>query len=90
MLDSKEILIVEVDTGDIEAIAPSASDPLPTCRFFSRPDADLQAPVEEAAELAEQRGGCQKWKNIDRLFVLFGCEILKVVPAVSLPRCRQL
>src|SRR5208337_4555386 len=39
--------------------------------------------VEEAAELALERGGRYREMTdefIDRLFVLFGCEILKVVP----------
>src|SRR5271165_1955020 len=39
--------------------------------------------VEEAAELALERGGSHgemAEEFIDRLFVLFGCEILKVVP----------
>jgi len=39
--------------------------------------------VDEAAALASERGGTHEEmaeEFIDRLFVLFGCEILKVVP----------
>ena len=53
-------------------------------RFFIMPPKmpAYQRLVEEAAELASERGGGHAQmagEFIDRLFVLFGCEILKVV-----------
>ena len=82
----KKHTTVVADTGDIKAIARYRPQDATT-----NPSLLLQAAqmpvygdlVEEAAELALERGGSHQEmaeEFIDRLFVLFGCEILKVVP----------
>src|SRR5271169_5331812 len=82
----KKYTIVVADTGDIEAIAkhrPQDATTNPSLLYHA-----AQAPVyrhltEEATELALERGGRHEEmaaEFIDHLFVLFGCEILKVVP----------
>lgn len=87
LLDSlKKYTIVVADTGDIEAIAkhrPQDATTNPSLLFHAAQMPTYRPLVEEAAELAEQRGGNHEAtaeEFIDRLFVLFGCEILKVVP----------
>ena len=87
LLDSlKKYTIVVADTGDIEAIAkhrPQDATTNPSLLFHAAQMPTYRHLVEEAAELAEQRGGnheAMAEEFIDRLFVLFGCEILKVVP----------
>ena len=87
LLDSlKKYTIVVADTGDIEAIAkhrPQDATTNPSLLFHAARMSAYRHLVEEAAELAEQRGGSHEAmaeEFIDRLFVLFGCEILKVVP----------
>ena len=78
--------IVVADTGDIEAIARHRPQDATTNPSLLSHAAQMQAYrhlVEEAAELALERGGRREVmaeEFIDRLFVLFGCEILKVVP----------
>ena len=78
--------IVVADTGDIEAIARHRPQDATTNPSLLSHAAQMQAYrhlVEEAAELALERGGGHEVmaeEFIDRLFVLFGCEILKVVP----------
>ena len=87
LLDSlKKYTIVVADTGDIEAIAkhrPQDATTNPSLLFHAAQMPAYRHLVEEAAEQAEQRGGdheAMAGEFIDRLFVLFGCEILKVVP----------
>jgi len=87
LLDSlKKYTIVVADTGDIEAIAkhrPQDATTNPSLLFHAAQMPAYRHLVEEAAELAERRGGnheAMAEEFIDRLFVLFGCEILKVVP----------
>ena len=87
LLDSlKKYTIVVADTGDIEAIAkhrPQDATTNPSLLFHAAQMPTYRHLVEEAAELAEQRGGnheAMAEEFIDHLFVLFGCEILKVVP----------
>jgi transaldolase len=87
LLDSlKKYTIVVADTGDIEAIAkhrPQDATTNPSLLFHAAQMPTYRHLVEEAAELSEQRGGnheAMAEEFIDRLFVLFGCEILKVVP----------
>jgi transaldolase len=87
LLDSlKKYTIVVADTGDIEAIAkhrPQDATTNPSLLFHAAQMPTYRHFVEEAAELAEQRGGRHEEmaeEFIDCLFVLFGCEILKVVP----------
>src|SRR5271156_6117980 len=77
---------VVADTGDIEAIArhrPQDATTNPSLLFHAAQMPAYRHLVEEAAELAQERGGKHEEmaaEFIDRLFVLFGCEILKVVP----------
>jgi Transaldolase len=87
LVDSlKKYTILVADTGDIEAIAkhrPQDATTNPSLLFQAAQMPTYRHFVEEAAELAEQRGGRHEEmaeEFIDRLFVLFGCEILKVVP----------
>src|SRR5271154_1915421 len=87
LLDSlKKYTIVVADTGDLEAIAkhrPQDASTNPSLLFHAAQMPTYRHLVDEAAELAEQRGGnheAMTGEFIDRLFVGFGCEILKVVP----------
>jgi transaldolase len=82
----KKYTIVVADTGDIEAIArhrPQDATTNPSLLFHAAQMPAYRYLVEEAAEFAQERGGKREQmaeEFIDRLFVLFGCEILKVVP----------
>jgi transaldolase len=82
----KEYTTVVADTGDIEAIAqhrPQDATTNPSLLFHAAQMPDYRHFVEQAAELAQDAGGSHEAmaeEFIDNLFVLFGCEILKVVP----------
>ena len=82
----KQYTTVVADTGDIEAIArhrPQDATTNPSLLFHAAQMPAYRHLVDEAAELAQERGGSHEAmaeEFIDRLFVLFGCEILKVVP----------
>jgi transaldolase len=82
----KQYTTVVADTGDIEAIArhrPQDATTNPSLLFHAAQMPLYRRLVDEATELALQRGGRHEEmaeEFIDRLFVLFGCEILKVVP----------
>ncbi|HMH02077.1 MAG TPA: transaldolase [Terriglobales bacterium] len=82
----KKYTTVVADTGDIEAIArhrPQDATTNPSLLFHAAQMPVYKKLVEEATELASERGGRHEEmaeEFIDRLFVLFGCEILKVVP----------
>src|SRR5271167_3566392 len=82
----KKYTTVVADTGDIEAIArhrPQDATTNPSLLFHAAQMPAYRHLVEEATELALERGGDHEEmaeEFIDRLFVLFGCEILKVVP----------
>jgi transaldolase len=82
----KKYTTVVADTGDIDAIArhrPQDATTNPSLLFHAAQMPIYRHLVEEAAELALERGGGHEEmaaEFIDRLFVLFGCEILKVVP----------
>src|SRR3981189_693934 len=77
---------VVADTGDIEAIArhrPQDATTNPSLLYHAAQMPGYRHLVEEASELALERGGRHEEmaaEFIDRLFVLFGLEILKVVP----------
>jgi len=77
---------VVADTGDIEAIAqhrPQDATTNPSLLYHAAQMPAYRHLVEEATEIASDHGGthdCMAEEFIDRLFVLFGCEILKVVP----------
>src|SRR5260370_861433 len=82
----KKYTTVVADTGDIEAIArhrPQDATTNPSLLYHAAQMPVYRHLVEEAAELATGRGGKHEEmaaEFIDRLFVLFGWEILKVVP----------
>jgi len=82
----KKYTTVVADTGDIEAIArhrPQDATTNPSLLFHAAQMPVYRNLVEEATELASERGGRHEEmaaEFIDRLFVLFGSEILKVVP----------
>jgi len=82
----KKYTIVVADTGDIEAIArhrPQDATTNPSLLLHAAQMPGYRHLVDEAAELAQERGGDHDQmaeEFIDRLFVLFGCEILKVIP----------
>jgi transaldolase len=82
----KKYTTVVADTGDIEAIArhrPQDATTNPSLLFHAAQMPAYRHLVDEATELAQERGGSREQmaeEFIDRLFVLFGSEILKVVP----------
>src|SRR5215470_16165925 len=82
----KKYTTVVADTGDIEAIArhrPQDATTNPSLLFHAAQMPAYRHLVEEASEQALKHGGGHEEmaeEFIDRLFVLFGCEILKVVP----------
>jgi transaldolase len=77
---------VVADTGDIEAIAqhrPQDATTNPSLLFQSAQMPAYRHLVEDATEVALQLGGTHQRmadEFIDQLFVLFGSEILNVVP----------
>ena len=82
----KQYTTVVADTGDIEAIArhrPQDATTNPSLLYHAAQMPAYRHLVEEATEAASSQGGGHERmaeEFIDRLFVLFGCEILKVVP----------
>jgi len=82
----KKYTTVVADTGDVEAIArhrPQDATTNPSLLFNAAQIPAYRHLVEEASEQALKRGsGHEEMAEefIDRLFVLFGCEILKVIP----------
>ncbi len=87
LLDAlKKYTTVVADTGDIEAIAryrPQDATTNPSLLFHAAQMPAYRHLVDEATELAQEKGGSHEQmaeEFIDHLFVLFGSEILKVVP----------
>jgi len=82
----KKYTTVVADTGDIEAIArhrPQDATTNPSLLFHAAQMPAYRHLVDEATELAQEGGGSHEQmaeEFIDHLFVLFGSEILKVVP----------
>ena len=82
----KQFTTVVADTGDIEAIhrhRPQDATTNPSLLYHAAQMAAYRPLVEEAAEAASDQGGSHEQmaeEFIDQLFVLFGSEILKVVP----------
>ena len=74
----KKYTTVVADTGDIEAIArhrPQDATTNPSLLFHAAQMAGYRHLVDEATELAQERGGSHEQmaeEFIDRLFVLFG------------------
>jgi transaldolase len=82
----RQYTTVVADTGDIEAIAqhrPQDATTNPSLMFQAAQMPAYRHLVEEAADVASEQGGTRQRmaeEFIERLFVLFGSEILKVVP----------
>jgi transaldolase len=82
----KKYTTIVADTGDIEAIAvhrPQDATTNPSLLYHAAQLPMYRRLVDEATKLACERGGGHEEmaeEFIDRLFVLFGCEILNVVP----------
>jgi transaldolase len=82
----KQYTTVVADTGDIEAIhrhRPQDATTNPSLLYHAAQMPAYRNLVEEAAEKASDLGGSHEQMTeefIDQLFVLFGSEILKVVP----------
>jgi transaldolase len=82
----RQYTIVVADTGDIEAIAqyrPQDATTNPSLLFQAAQMPAYRHLVEEATEAASELGGTHQRmadEFIDRLFVLFGSEILNVIP----------
>jgi len=82
----KRYTTVVADTGDIDAIArhrPQDATTNPSLLYQAAQMPAYRGLVDEAAFLASERGGTREemaQEFIDRLFVMFGCEILKVIP----------
>src|SRR5450432_3097229 len=87
LLDSlKKYTIVVSDTGDIEAIAkakPQDSTTNPSLLFKAAQQPQYKHLVEEALAYSAKQPGDQSAQTMafmDKLFVNFGCEILKLIP----------
>jgi transaldolase len=82
----RQYTTVVADTGDIEAIAqyrPQDATTNPSLLFQAAQMPAYRNLIEEATEVASELGGTQQRmadEFIDRLFVLFGSEILNVIP----------
>src|SRR6202050_2018260 len=82
----KKYTIVVAATGDIEAIErhkPQDATTNQSLLFLSAQMPAYRHLVDEATDLAQERGGSHEQmaeEFIDRLFVSFGSEILKVIP----------
>jgi transaldolase len=82
----KKYTTVVADTGDIQAIArhrPQDATTNPSLLYQAAQRPEYRHFVDEASELAQEHGGDHKAmaeEFIDQLFVLFGTEILKVIP----------
>jgi transaldolase len=82
----KQYTIVVADTGDIEAIhrhRPQDATTNPSLLYHAAQIPAYRPLVEEAAERASELGGSHDQmaeEFVDQMFVLFGTEILKVVP----------
>jgi transaldolase len=82
----RQYTTVVADTGDIEAIAqhrPQDATTNPSLLFQAAQMPAYHNLGEEASEVASEQGGTHQRmadKFIDRLFVLFGSEILNVIP----------
>ena len=82
----KKYSIVVADTGDIQAIArlkPQDATTNPSLLLSAAQRPEYQNLVQEALEHADKQGNDRKAQTeafMDKLFVSFGSEILKVIP----------
>jgi transaldolase len=87
LLDSlKKYTTVVADTGDIEAIGkakPQDATTNPSLLFKAAQQPQYKPLVEEALSYSKKQAGDQAAQTMafmDKLFVNFGCEILKLIP----------
>jgi transaldolase len=82
----KQFTVVVADTGDIDAIAqfkPQDATTNPSLLLHAAQQPQYAHLVEGALHEASEQGGDPQKKTeefMDRLFVNFGCEILKIIP----------
>src|SRR5579871_2570223 len=82
----KRYTTVVADTGDIDAIArhrPQDATTNPSLLYHAAQMPIYRPLVDEVVGVVSERGASHEEmaeEFIDRLFVLFGCEILKVIP----------
>jgi transaldolase len=82
----KQYTTIVADTGDIDAIArhrPQDATTNPSLLLKAAQMPAYRHLVDEAAELAQEHGGSETQvaeEFMDRLFVAFGIEILKLIP----------
>ena len=82
----KTMTVVVADTGDFESLAkytPRDSTTNPSLIYQAAQMPQYQRIIDEAIEATQSAGGSKEQKMaalIDRLFVDFGQEILKIVP----------
>src|SRR6516164_5773763 len=82
----KQHTVVVADTGDIEAIAkhkPQDATTNPSLLLKAAQQPQYQNLVDDALNFAVRAGKDQAARSVafmDRLFIDFGCEILKIVP----------
>src|SRR5258708_29283916 len=82
----KKYPIVVADTGDIDSIAkhkPQDATTNPSLLYAAAQQPSYQHLVEDAANFAQKENGekAQAEAFMDKLFVSFGIEILKLIPA---------
>ncbi|KAK2171119.1 hypothetical protein NP493_1100g00051 [Ridgeia piscesae] len=82
----KKHTVVVADTGDFEAIAkykPTDATTNPSLILQASQKPQYEKLVDEAVEYAKKQSSCledQVTAAMDKLFVLFGCEILNIIP----------
>ncbi|HZY89468.1 MAG TPA: transaldolase [Gemmataceae bacterium] len=82
----KRSTTVVADTGDIDAIAehrPQDATTNPSLLLHAAQQPRYQGLVDDALDFARRAGGDRAARSVafmDRLFIDFGCEILKIVP----------
>ncbi|XP_059098731.1 transaldolase-like isoform X2 [Tigriopus californicus] len=82
----KSVTTVVADTGDFEAMKtfqPQDATTNPSLILAAAGMDQYKALVDQAVSFGKQQGGSlegQVEAAVDKLFVLFGCEILKIVP----------
>ena len=83
----KQYTVVVADSGDIEAIAsnkPQDATTNPSLIYQAAQKKEYEALVDDASEYSAKIGGGEGGRTeafMDRLFVNFGREILKHIPA---------
>ncbi|KAB7504857.1 Transaldolase [Armadillidium nasatum] len=82
----KEVTIVVADTGDFEAMKkykPTDATTNPSLILQAASMPQYASLIDQAVNYGREKGSTPQiklWKTMEKLFVLFGCEILKIVP----------